>query len=244
MNKCILCLLIMLDVGVATAREFKPDDYLQAFEHYSFADEEAVRALELAGLSDAHIFDPLEEYVLQYHGNSDDKDIIRGVMFALEGLSFSGNTQYRAAIEKAAFEGSHKKVKQAAAQALTALDQYAVWNPLINPHYNNYRAGYPGVKQRLQNMLGSGEDTLMLIAARRVYAERWFDLALLDTAAQSIEQYYLLVDDDASLDAMVWLMRATAGSRQRKYQSLLEKVMETTNNPDLRKYARKYLRYF
>ena len=244
MKKLIFAALLLIFSAYSSAREYKPEEYLSAFENYSFADEDAVKALNLAGLSDARIFDPLDQYVQKNMGNMDDSTVIKAVIYALEGLSYSGNGKYHATIEKAAFEGGHKKVKKAASEALAKLDQFAKWNPLINPNHNNYKAGYPGVKDRIKNMLSSGDDILMSTAARRVYDERWYDDVLLDAAAKSIDGHYQQVDDDASLDAMVWLMRATAASKKMKYKSLIEKVMETTDNKQLRKYAQKYLGYF
>lgn len=231
-------------VGVA-AEEYNPQQYIEIFSNPNIIQkQQAIQTLEWAGLSDPRIFDLLEKDLLENYKTAESGALIRALNWVARGLSFSGNEKYIPTLEAVAEDGAHRNLRKFGKQGLEDLQKYKAWNALINPNHANIKAGYPSQQERFKNMLRSDNYELIRIAAKRIHRDHLYEHAMLDIAAATIEKYYQKVDDDLSIDAIAWVLRATAGSADPKYKPLIEKVAAEAENKKLRKNANKYLDYY
>lgn len=243
-NIFVLLLSAVLAVS-AQASDLKPQDYLDAFSKSSILQKQkTIEPLAWAGLSDPRIFDPLEKDLLDSYQTADSGNLVDALSWAAKGLAFSGNEKYRPTLSTVANEAANKKLRKYARQSLEELDDYKKWNPLINPNHKSAKAEYPSEKQRFKNMLQSGNDELIRIAAKRIHYEGSYDRDLLDVAAKTLEERYSKASDSLSVDAMAWLLKAIAGSADLKYKAQIENIRDSAGNKRVRKYAKKYLQYY
>lgn len=244
--KKIFALIILSIVMTATqASELKPEDYFNTFSQKTILQKDkTIESLAWAGLSDPRIFDLLEKDLLDNYKTADSKNLLDALSWAAKGLAFSGNDKYRSTLSTVADQAGHKKLRKYAGQSLQMLDDYKKWNPVINANHADYTAAYPSEKQRFKNMLQSGEHELIRIAAKRIHYAGHYDQDLLDIAADTLEDQYPKVNDSLSVDAVAWLIKAIAGSTDPKYKALIEKIRDTAENKGVRKYAKKYVKYY
>lgn len=154
-------------------------------------------------------------------------------------LSYSGNPKYRPVLEHVASpeaEGGRRIAGQAQ-KALDALDQYALYNAIINSGVG-YVAGQPWRFTRIRTMLQSGEHDLIRDAVNRVVAENPPQPVFFDAVAeQLLKSYQDDLTDELKEDSVAMLVKALGRSRDPKYLATLKTVGDGVKSGKVRNYV-------
>lgn len=239
--KSLLFVAALSNALFAQAAPETPDDYVKVFQSGSpFEKQKAAETLAWAGISSPKLFDLIEQDLEKSLAMATTKPAIDYSAWLTKALAFSGNSKYRATIQKVIAEAPHKKLKKHAMNALKELDQYAKLNPMIAPK-GWPEFAHPSLQQRYLNMLDSNDTELMRLAAKRIHYTQNYQADLLSALSRKIESNYKLPMDNDRMDSIAWMCRALAGSRNMELRSTLEKVAAEASNKKLRSYAAKYL---
>ncbi|RYY73810.1 MAG: hypothetical protein EOO52_17555 [Gammaproteobacteria bacterium] len=221
-----------------------PEEFVSAFQSGSqIQQEKAAEALEWAGISSPKLFDLVEALALKTLPQATDKVTINFESYLVMALGYSGNEKYRPTIQKIIAEASNKKLKRYGEEALKALPVYAKLNLLIAPKPWPENT-HPSINQRIINMLNSDDTDLMRLGAKRTHNTLNYSPELLAALNTALERNYEGDLDDERVDAVAWVAKALAGSREVQYKNTVEKVSTHANSKKLRSYAKKYLSYY
>jgi len=228
----------------AYAEPQTPEEFVQIFQSGTQVQQEkAAEALEWAGISSPQLFDLVEAVALKTLPQATDKVTINFESYLVMALGYSGNEKYRPTIQKIINEAPHKKLKKYGQEALTALPTYTKFNPIIAPKSWPENV-HPSINQRIVNMLNSDDTELMRLGAKRVHNALNYSPELLVALKNAIERNYKNKLEGERLDAVAWLCKALAGSRNTEYKNTIEKVSTDASEAKLRSYANKYLNYY
>jgi cell division protein YceG involved in septum cleavage len=242
--RSLLMVAALVFTGVVQAAPETPEEFVKVFQSGGQLEQEkAAQSLEWTGISSPQLFDLIEAAALKSLPQATDKVTINYVAHLTKALSYSGNEKYRATIEKVIAEAPHKKLRKHAQQALPTLAVYAKLNPLIAPQ-SWPTSAHPSLNQRLANMLKSDNTELIRAAAKRIHSSQDYQPELMALLNGIIEKNYQQALDRERLDALAWVTRAIAGSRNLQYKPTVEKVANAAADKKLRKYATKYLSYY
>ena len=221
-----------------------PEEYLRVFQSgLKIEKQNAAASLAWAGISSPKLFDLIEKEVLDNYQSASSRNSVAYVAWMIKALSFSGNEKYRATLGKVVTETKARKLRKYGTYALEQLSLYKKYNPIIAPKaWPEHK--HPSLNQRLINMLKSNEYELIRIAAKQINNEYNYQPELLAAVDQAIKAHYKTVNDPLSVDAIAWACRSIAGSRDEQYKAIIEEVSKNALNRKLRKYARKYLKYY
>jgi hypothetical protein len=248
LKKSIVCMLVFACAILASlsvhAEPATPEEFVTIFQSGTqIQQEKAAEALEWAGISSPKLFDLIEALALKTLPQATDKVTINFESYLVMALGYSGNEKYRASIQKIIAEAPHKKVKKYGEEALKALSAYAKLNPLIAPKPWPENT-HPSINQRIVNMLNSNDTELMRLGAKRVHNALNYSPESLAALNAALERNYKNNLDGERLDAVAWVAKALAGSREVQYKPTVEKVSNAAADKKLRNYATKYLNYY
>ena len=239
----VLCLVF---VCLSAQAEIAKSEYIEIFTNGSSVQQrEAAKGFRYLGLSDPEIFDLVEQRLLERYATAESNNAVETVAWLTKGLGYSGLAKYRSTIELVASENSPTgKARKHASNALSELDVYAVWNPVISDT-SNWNAEESDDLNRYVNMLRSDILELKRIGAKRVYHERItseYVLAVLQ--AQSDENYKTVSKDKVFIDTLAWMCKGLAATALPEYRPTIVEVSQNAGAKKVRKYALKYLNYF
>lgn len=221
-----------------------PEEFVQIFQSGNqIQQQKAAEALEWAGISSPKLFDLIEDITLKTLPKSTDKATINFEAYLVLALGYSGNEKYRSTIQTVIAKAPHKKLKKYGKEALVTLPTYTKLNAIIAPKPWPENV-HPSLNQRIINMLQSDDTNLMRLGAKRVHNALNYSPELLAALNTAIEKNYASKLNGDRLDAVAWLCRALAGSREVKYKATIEKVAKSATEKKLRNYATKYLNYY
>ena len=239
-----LLFALALAASLAYAEPQTPEDFVRIFQSGTQVEQEkAAEALEWAGLSSPKLFDLVEALALKTLPQSTDKVTINFESYLVKALGYSGNEKYRPTIQKIIAEAHDKKLKKYGEQALASLPVYARYNPIIAPKSWPENT-HPSINQRIVNMVNSDDTELMRLGAKRVHNELNYPPEALAALNAAIERNYKNHLEGERLDAVAWVAKALAGSRQAEYKSTIQKVATGSADKKLQSYGKKYLEYF
>lgn len=94
-------------------------------------------------------------------------------------------------------------------------------------------------------MLRGKDIELKRIGAKQVYNNHLFRKPILAWLNDDIlNNYQHVKKDKLHLDTLAWEMKALAGSREEAYKDTFIKITEDANSKYIRKYAKRYLKYY
>ncbi|MBL4761092.1 MAG: hypothetical protein JKY93_00155 [Gammaproteobacteria bacterium] len=97
----------------------------------------------------------------------------------------------------------------------------------------------------LIRVLSSGDYLSMREAAQFIEFYAYFDKAVLDALNKQITERYLDENSEKiELDSVAWLCRALARSTAPEYKDTIVMVKDKATNKRLRKYAKRYLKFY
>ena len=216
--------------------------YIDVFSSERGHDAElhALNQLQWSGLSDERLFDLIEQRLLALYPTARGKDVELASWYA-KTLGTSGQDKYEETLQSIVSSGANSKIRKYANEGLSKLAQYAEWNPIIS-NLEGVEVDKPEQTVAFANMLRSDVWELRNMAAKRIYADQYYDSWLLDVLSQSLLSEYKNDYGSRYQDQTVaWMARALASSRMPAYQATLEEVAANATGSKLRSYARKYL---
>ena len=210
----------------------------------TFRQKQVTQTLEWSGLNQASLFDLIEaKLTAQYKTNKNRQDADY-LSWMAKALAFSGNEKYRSTLEAVANDAASNKLKRYAKSAQEDLSKHQRLNPIILDE-SRWDDSQSADMNRFRIMIQSDELELKRMAAKRVHYDHMYDTELLDLfEAQLKANFKSNSSDHLFVDTWAWVCKAIAGSRKIEYKSTVELVSESAGNKKLRKYAKKYLKYY
>ncbi|MCW3172719.1 hypothetical protein [Shewanella subflava] len=246
MKKIALGLLISscLLTPSVFAKDYTQDDYQQIFQgDNQYKQQLALESLMLSGLNDPSLFDMVEAKLNASLPLATKKHPIEYSSWLAKGLGYSGNEKYRASLQAIVNGDYHRKLQKYAQEGLNNIDQFAIWNPILNDK-SQYDANQPQQLNVLANALASSDLALKRMAAKQITNKRIYDEFILEKLAHQLTSLDLLKQDKLSIDTYAWIAKAIASSGNEKFKPVIANLAETAPEKKLRKYATKYIKTY
>ena len=246
MKKIALGLLISscLLTPSVFAKDYTQDDYQQIFQgDNQYKQQLALESLMLSGLNDPSLFDMVEAKLNASLPLATKKHPIEYSSWLAKGLGYSGNEKYRASLQAIVNGDYHRKLQKYAQEGLNNIDQFAIWNPILNDQ-SQYDAMQPQQLNVLANALASNDLELKRMAAKHIAAKRVYAEFILEKLASQLTSLDLLKQDKLSIDTYAWIAKALASSGNEKFKPVIAHLAETAPEKKLRKYAAKYIKSY
>ena len=170
----------------------------------------------------------MEEELLRLY-QAKTRRVQKKVVQLIQGLSYSGQTRYRASLQKVASEAKTGSIKKHAVKALPRLEQYTRWNAIILAGFEDAPEGSLN-ELRIRNMIGSGDQQLRRIGARE--ANRYFlgNERVVAAANQSmLHEFNRSLDQPDQVDSILWLMEVVVNSGNPDYVSSFTDIAANAN---------------
>jgi len=223
MRKLLLTLLCLPALAAAASLEDDVQALVQTFSGDKGDHVPAVRTLAWMGISDARVFDVVEQRLKA------DADAARGerreadrVAHYLRALGFSGNAKYMPTLQSYVGDRTYER---AANNALRDFPSYQKWNAIIS-NRASFDAKLSDDVNRVMNMLAAEDIPLKGLGARRIYHAPHHDEVLLERLAQEAKANYAKSPDPEAADAIAWMLKALGSARNPKYAALLEDAVK------------------
>ncbi len=215
--------------------------YIDVFTNGSIAEQKkASSSLMYQGLSDARLFDLIEKKIVQRYRTTNDKS----VSWLIIALGFSGLEKYELTLEKIIEDDVSRAYTKHALNSLNNISWYMEWNKIISDK-STFNSKQTDEVNRFANMLRSNDYQLIRIAAKRIHYQHLYPEYLLDVLQETVRNHYNdPVYDRYQPDAVAWMLKALAGSRNRKYIPVIDEVIHKAKNRKIVSHAKKYLRYY
>lgn len=237
-RKFLSCLLLLCStLAVAASNEQDVARYIDIFKgNDATQHNNAVESLAWMGLSDARLFDVIEQRLLAEHeAVIRDRDEKNRVARYIRALGFSGNAKYLPTISRFVGDRTYDRY---ARTALQDHPNYSRWNSIISDR-STFDPTLNDEANRVINMLRADDFLLKRIGAKRVYFKNREPQVLAVLEAQLLASH-TIQDKDAS-DAIAWMAKALGETGDQRYIPLLQ---QASNAPDGRvaRYANEALR--
>ncbi|NRB38721.1 MAG: hypothetical protein HRU20_09685 [Pseudomonadales bacterium] len=204
--------------------------------------QQSCKKIQFSGIRDKTFFDLVAKEIKRVTPTANTRKTINYAALMTQCLAYSGQERYKIELQNIIEGDAHKKLKRYAKKSLTLLQQYSLWAPIISDG-KAYNPKLNLEENRSLNMLNSDDLALKRIGAKRVYHAHLYNPVILAFLEQDIKTNALKVPNDKlAIDTMAWKMKALAGSKDEKYKTTLERVIEKSTNKKLRKYAKRYLK--
>lgn len=246
MKKIALGLLISscLLAPASFAKNYTQEDYQQIFQGTNqYKQQQALESLILSGLDDPSLFDMIEAKLAVSLPLATQKHPIEYSSWLAKGLGYSGNEKYRATLQAIVDGDYHKKLRKYAQEGLSNIDQFAIWNPILN-NKSQYDTNQSQKLNVLANALASDDLELKRLAAKRIVNERVYDEFTLQKLADQLTSLDKLTNDKLAIDAYAWIAKALSASGNEKFKPVITTLSETAPEKKLRSYASKYLKSY
>ncbi len=238
------CCLVAVSWADQKDLDAEVERYAKVFSGAGFgAKKQALHDLTWAGISDPRVYDPIEAQLLAgYQITDKDKTQVEQLSYLAKGLALSGNSKYKAPLDKVLAETPSKKLKKHVTTGLQRLPDYEKWNPIISANLDQAAPGRLG-QARALNMLDSDVPELFRAGAKIV--RKYFiddDEMIAAVNASLLKNYQRNLDNKAQVDGVNHLIRTLGESGKSEYRVTLDNV-SLSSNKKIAKYALKYAGY-
>jgi hypothetical protein len=241
MKRLLLALCFLPGLAAAATLEDDVQGLIKVFSGEKSAHVPAVRTLAWMGVSDARVFDVVEQLL------KSDADAARGnrieqdrVAHYVRALGFSGNAKYMPVLQSYVGDRTYER---AANNALRDFPSYQKWNAIIS-NRAGFDAKYSDDVNRVMNMLAAEDVQLKGLGARRIFHAPHHDEVLLERLAQEAKANYARSADPETSDAIAWMLKALGSARDPKYAALLEEAAKGAPDRKIRNGAAAGLKYY
>ena len=241
---CGLSLFFSSNLSAVSSEELI-EKYIRAFSPGASEQMQldALNELQWSGVSDPHVYDLVEQNLLDKYSNARSKELDLVSWYA-KSLGTSGLEKYRRSLQQVVDSKANKKVRKYAQEGLDNLSKYATWNPIISDQ-QYARSDKSHLVNGYANMLRSENWELMNIAAKRILAETLYDDYLLQVLDEAIRgKYRANYTEKLHILTLAWMIRAIASSNDSQYKATVEEVAGNAGTKKVRSYASKYLRKY
>jgi hypothetical protein len=210
---------------------FKGDDY--------DPQHAAMGELKWSGISDERLFDIIANKVEKGIDPPPDEDDIKSQHLShfAKALGRSGNQKYTPLLKKL-LEVDNSTINRHAESALTLMEQYSKWNPVIARNIEQAPSGKLD-EWRVNNMLESGIPELIRVGGKRIYYEHHDNPELTAKAVEVLLDGYKDPQTDIMADAMAWLCKGVAAGPNTEYVDTMKKVTQNTESYQVERYCEK-----
>lgn len=237
----LLLLIFSLPLAAFDSVDEQIDSYLGILNGSDHAARiEMLKRLQWSGISDARLYDPIEELPLREIELAEpERAQFDDIAHRIRALGYSGNEKYRPTLERLSKEAANKKLRKHARKALTQLGQFGTWNEKI-AQSNIDTSGKSAEVATYMRMLDTNDVMVQRLAARATFHERRMDQDLLDLTAQKLKGLYAQPGlDGQTLDTAAWFVKALGMSG--RYTDMLVEVNQATPHKKLKKHSSKYI---
>ena len=231
------------DVQAQTDRSTEVAMYMNMLKSNNVAQRtEAAKKISGSGLTDPKLFNTINVMLLERYQSDPNKGIhIDEMAWLCKALASSGMSEYETTLQKVADTTSSQKLRKYAIQSLERIDEYAEKNKIMAG--TQYAApGQAPEVTRYITMLKSDMPSLKKEAAKKIYRSNLTNPRLFQVVNEEIlKSLQSSESDQYDVDTMAWLCKALASSGMSEYKTTLQKVIDTTLDKKLRKYAKQAL---
>lgn len=245
-RKLFLCLLLSLgglNITFASTH-YTTEDYQLIFASNNFNQQKiAIKSLYESGISDPAIFNIIATNIsnrLKQDGNKRDID---NTAWLIKALGYSGNKKYQQQLTEIVDSNATKKLRNYAEVALTDLNLFAIWNPILNDKAH-YDAQLSQADNILANALRSDILELKRQAAKRIYNDGVYQPQLLALLNQQLLKPTQLGNNKLAIDTYAWMAKALGSASKPEYKATLQQITQGDAPKKLRKYVSKYLKQY
>lgn len=228
--------------------------------------------LEWSGISDARVYDIVEEMVVDEYRKVGAKKTWLAPSWqnssthktnamknrlgdAILMLSFSGNEKYIPTFEAMLMRRKGPTVKEVLTKDPRVKERVSRYVERVLLNFEKHKNWNPKIskgfdqvtvgnidKLRAINMLESDDWYLKRVGVKRVYDIYYREEAIADKVAESLKNHYQEGMDGYKVDALAWHCLALAKTKDEKYLPLLTKVKEHSSNRKVSKNAKKAIK--
>jgi hypothetical protein len=235
--------LIGLSGAVSADQSQKVDKYLSMLESGSMKTRtDAAKLISRSGLKDPVLFDAVEKRLLKgYTRNQGDHRHMDEMAWYCKALASSGNLSYEDTLRKVAQTTTNQNLKRHSSNSLAQIGVVAKRKQIMK------EAAFKGndltsKESEVIAMLNSDDPVMMRNAAKMTYRHRFSGDAVYDVINEKLLSLSSQSAGNRDLtDSLSWMCKALGASGMVKYRETLTKVIETSSNPKLEKYARQSL---
>ena len=158
-----------------------------------------------------------------------------------KALASSGDMKYADVLKKVAEKTTSDVVRSHCSKSVGQIPAYAERNKIIREGLAE-NSDLSTEEQKMIAMLRSRDLEMMRTAAKTVYRNPFPGDAVTDVMSEELLSACAEARmDNYTVDTMAWMCKALGASGYPKYKSTLNQIIETTNNPKLKKNAQKGL---
>lgn len=246
-TRLLLLALSLCFVGLnnaSAATHYSTEQYQQTFQTNNIAQQKkAIQSLYLSGINNPAIFDIISSKITSRLQQTGDKYQIDDTAWLIKALGYSGNEKYRQQLTDITEGDAPRKIRRYAEAALTDLNQFAIWNPILNDkaHYNAQLSQADNI---LANALRSDILELKRQAAKRIYNDGVYQPQLLALLNQQLLKPTQLGNNKLAIDTYAWMAKALGSASKPEYKATLQQITQGDAPKKLRKYVSKYLKQY
>ncbi len=231
-------LLIMCGIVVASSKSAVDHELEELISSYRYSTEvkKIIQQIKWSGITDNQIFRLIEKDLLTVEIGSRSPGNTENISWLIQGLAYSGNTEFQYLIESF-LSSPVKKIKRNARSSLILLPKFEKWNPVISSGLEGLSRSELNTK-RIQNMLAATDPELVRAGVSRVYHEEHRNNFLMSMIAKDLAGSYK--ESRVSFretDLISWYCKALGRSNNPAHLPLLKEVHEQTKSDRVRNWA-------
>lgn len=204
----------------------------------------AAKRITRAELKDPGLFNLINVILLNgYNTNSGNRTQVEEMAWMCKALATSGSSKYIHTLKKISQTANNRKLKNYAKKSLVKLSEHALKKKFRSDRKNINPNLSMEVNQFIR-MLRSDIINLQRNAAKSIYKGQFNEEPLFDALSSQLLKQYNTVSlrDRNQLDTLAWMCKALGTSGMVKYKHTFEKIINTSSNSKLKKYARQGLK--
>lgn len=232
-----------LSGAVAADQSQKVDQYLSMLKSGSMKTRtDAAKLISRSGLKDPKLFDAVEKNLLQgYSHDQSNRNHMDEMAWYCKALATSGNLSYEGTLRKVSQTTTNRNLQRHSSNSLAQLGVVAQRNQ-IKEEAAAKGNDLTSKENEMIAMLKSNNPVMMRNAAKTTYRHPFAGNAVYDVMGEKLLSLSSQSAGNRDLtDSLSWMCKALGASGMAKYKGILTKVIETSSNPKLEKYARQSL---
>ncbi|WP_028885662.1 hypothetical protein [Teredinibacter turnerae] len=199
---------------------------------------DAYKQLQWAGLTDARIYDPLQQEIEKRLPAINDKQDVDEVAWLIKFLAISGNYRYLPFMQTIVNDTRNDKILQHTRIGIANLHVYVTWNKVLNRNLQLAPAGQLQA-QRVYNMLSGPYLPLQANGAKKLVQENIVNPQITELAFSLLNQYGMTADNRDEVNLTIWLARYLVAHGGEEGIARVKQLKDSAASRKVRKYLRK-----
>ncbi|ACR11750.1 hypothetical protein TERTU_4713 [Teredinibacter turnerae T7901] len=195
---------------------------------------DAYKQLQWSGLTDARIYDPLQQEIEKRLPAMNDKQDVDEVAWLIKFLAISGNYRYLTFMQTIANDTRNDKILQHTRIGIANLHVYVTWNKVLNRNLQLAPAGQLQAL-RVYNMLSGPYLPLQANGAKKLVQENIVNPQITELAFSLLNQYGMTADNRDQVNLTIWLARYLVAHGGEEGIALVKQLKESSVSKKVRK---------